>query len=126
MKTTVFPDNVKPAAPYSPAVLANGVIYVSGQVGYDMVNHRYFGDDVAAQFQGALDNLRSVLKAAGSDLSNVVKTTVFLTDAAHFDTINEIYRRYFPTEQPARSCVITAGLPLGALIEIEAVALLPE
>ncbi|MPM30822.1 putative aminoacrylate peracid reductase RutC [bioreactor metagenome] len=126
MKKTVFPAGVVPAAPYSPAVIADGLVFVSGQVGYDMVNKRYFGTDVETQFRGALDNLSSVLQAAGTDLAHVVKTTVFLTDSAQFPTINEIYRAYFPAEQPARSCVIVAGLPLGALIEIEAVAVLPD
>ncbi len=126
MKKTVFPKGVRPAAPYSPAVIADGLVFVSGQVGYDMVNKRYFGTNVETQFRGALDNLSSVLQAAGTDLAHVVKTTVFLTDSAQFSTINEIYRSYFPKEHPARSCVIVAGLPLGALIEIEAVAVLPD
>lgn len=126
MKKTVFPAGVVPAAPYSPAVIADKLVFVSGQVGYDMVNKRYFGTDVETQFRGALDNLSSVLQAAGTDLAHVVKTTVFLTDSAQFPTINEIYRAYFPEEHPARSCVIVAGLPLGALIEIEAVAVLPD
>jgi 2-iminobutanoate/2-iminopropanoate deaminase len=91
-----------------------------------MVNRRYFGDDVATQFRGALDNLKTVLHAAGTDLAHVVKTTLFLSDVAHFATVNEIYRTYFPLEQPARSAVMIAGLPLGALIEIEAVAVLPD
>jgi 2-iminobutanoate/2-iminopropanoate deaminase len=126
MKKTVFPAGVIPAAPYSPAAIADRFVFVSGQVGYDMVNKRYFGTDVETQFRGALENLASVLQAAGTDLAHVVKTTVFLTDAAQFARINEIYRAYFPAEQPARSCVIVAGLPLGALIEIEAIAVLPD
>ena len=125
MKKTVFPKGVIPAAPYSPAVIADSLVFVSGQVGYDMVHKRYFGDDVETQFRGALENLSAVLQAAGTDLAHVVKTTVFLTDAAQFSAVNEIYRSYFPAEQPARSCVIVAALPLGALIEIEAVAVLP-
>ena len=126
MKKTVFPNGMIPAAPYSPAVVADKLVFVSGQVGYDMVNKRYFGSDVETQFRGALDNLASVLQAAGTDLTHVVKTTVFLTDAAQFALINEIYLAYFPAEQPARSCVVVAALPLGALIEIEAVAVLPD
>ena len=126
MKKTVFPKGMIPAAPYSPAVVADKLVFVSGQVGYDMVNKRYFGEDVETQFRGALDNLSTVLQAAGTGLAHVVKTTVFLTDAKHFAAVNEIYRLYFLAEQPARSCVIVAGLPLGALIEIEAVAVLPE
>lgn len=126
MKNAVFPAGVIPAAPYSPAVIADRFVFVSGQVGYDIVNKRYFGTDVETQFRGALDNLASVLQAAGTDLAHVVKTTVFLTDAAQFALINEIYRAYFPAEQPARSCVVVAALPLGALIEIEAVAVLPD
>ncbi len=126
MKKPVYPGGVTPAAPYSPAVVANGFVYVAGQVGYDMVKRQYVGDDVATQFDGALKNLSAVLEAAGTDLAHVVKTTVFLTDTAHFSTINEVYRLYFPAEQPARSCVMVAGLPLGALIEIEAIAVLPD
>lgn len=126
MRKTVHLDGVVPAAPYSPAVLANGFVFVAGQVGYDMVKQQYVGGDVATQFDGALKNLCAVLEAAGTDLAHVVKTTVFLTDTAHFCVINDVYRSYFPQDQPARSCVMVAGLPLGALIEIEAIAVLPD
>ncbi len=126
MRKTVHIDGAVPAAPYSPAVIANGFVFVAGQVGYDMAKQQYFGDDVATQFDGALKNLCAVLEAAGTDIAHVVKTTVFLTDTAHFSVINEVYRSYFPTDQPARSCVMVAGLPLGALIEIEAIAVLPD
>jgi len=112
-----------PIAPYSPAVAANGFVFVSGQVGFDPVERRYYGEDAASQIRGMLENLKTMLAQAGSSLEKVVKTTVFLTDVNDFDTLNVIYSEFFPACPPARSCVQVAALPKGALAEIEAVAL---
>ena len=79
-------------------------------------------DGIEAQTHAALKNLKAVLKEAGADLSNIVKTTVFLKDLADFATVNQIYGTYFDTEYPARSCVQVAKLPLDGLVEIECVA----
>lgn len=112
-----------PIAPYSPAVVAGGFVFVSGQVGFDPVERRYYGEDVVTQIRGMMENLKNVLACAGSSLEKVVKVTVFLTNVNDFDTFNAIYSEYFPGDPPARSCVQVAALPKGALIEIEAVAL---
>ena len=112
-----------PIAPYSPAVEANGFVYVAGQVGFDPVKKRYYGDYIVAQTRGALVNLKAVLEQAGSSLEKVVKTTIFLTDVNDFDVVNAIYTEFFEKDPPARSCVQVAALPKGALMEIEAVAL---
>ena len=112
-----------PIAPYSPAIIAGDIVYVSGQVGFDPVERCFYGEDAPAQMRGMLENLKNVLTQAGSGLEKVIKTTVFLTDVNDFDTFNEIYREYFPKDPPARSCVQVAALPKGALIEIEAIAL---
>jgi 2-iminobutanoate/2-iminopropanoate deaminase len=112
-----------PIAPYSPAVEANGFVYVAGQVGFDPVKKCYYGDDIESQTRGALENLKTVLEYAGTSLDKVVKTLIFLTDVNDFDTVNAIYAEYFRKEPPARSCVQVAALPKGALMEIEAIAL---
>ena len=112
-----------PIAPYSPAVAAGPFVFVSGQVGFDPVKRCYYGDDITSQTRGMLENLKDVLSHAGSGLEKVVKTTIFLTDVNDFDTVNSIYREYFPQDPPARSCVQVAALPKGALVEIEAIAL---
>lgn len=112
-----------PIAPYSPAVKAGGFVFVAGQVGFDPVERRFCGDDAASQIRGMMENLKNVLTHAESSLDKVVKTTIFLTDVNDFDTLNTIYREYFPSDPPARSCVQVADLPKGALVEIEAVAL---
>ena len=78
--------------------------------------------DVAAQAEQALKNLSAVLAEAGLGTENVVKTVVFITDMANFPAVNEVYKKYFSAPYPARSCVAVAGLPLGALVEVEAIA----
>lgn len=121
MKTYAAPDAAAPVGPYSPAVEANGLVFVSGQIpldsGGDMVG--YTGSDQARR---ALDNLTSLLAAAGLDLSAVVKTTIFLTDLADFAAVNEVYAGYFTEPFPARSTVQVAALPKGSKVEIEAIA----
>ena len=112
-----------PIAPYSPAVVAGDFVFVAGQVGFDPVECRFYGDDVATQIRGMMENLKNVLVHAGTTLEKVVKTTVFLTDVNDFDVFNAIYHEYFPTDPPVRSCVQVAALPKGALVEIEAIAL---
>lgn len=122
-KRTVNLPGSTPIAPYSPAVVGNGLVFVAGQVGFDPVEKRYYGDTVQAQTRGALENLKTVLACAGSSLEKVLKTTIFLTDVNDFDEVNAIYAEYFATEPPSRSCVQVAALPKEALMEIEAVAL---
>ncbi len=122
MKKAIL-TNEAPAAigPYSQAITAGGMIYVSGMLGIDPVSGN-LKDTVAEQAEQALKNLSAVLKAAGTDTGSVVKTTVFITDMGAFAAVNEIYARYFSVPFPARSCVQVSALPKGGLFEIEAIA----
>lgn len=116
-------SNDAPAAigPYSQAICAGGMIYVSGMLGIDPASGN-LKDTVAEQAEQALKNLTAVLKEAGTDTGSVVKTTVFITDMGAFAAVNEIYAKYFSAPFPARSCVQVSALPKGGLFEIEAIA----
>ncbi|HEX5440574.1 MAG TPA: RidA family protein [Ktedonobacterales bacterium] len=113
-----------PAAigPYCQAIVLDGMVYCSGQIGLDPATGQLVEGDVRAQTQRALQNLTAVLESAGSSLSNIVKTTVFLTDMGNFTAMNEVYATFFGDEPPARSTVAVAELPKGAQVEIEAIA----
>ena len=115
--------NHAPAAigPYSQAIRAGGMLYVSGMLGIDPTGGE-LKEGVLAQAEQALKNLTAVLVEAGVDTSAVVKTTVFLTDMGAFGGVNEIYAKYFTAPFPARSCVEVRALPKGGLFEIEAIA----
>ena len=112
-----------PAAigPYSHAVVINDMVFTSGQLGLIPETGK-LPEGVEAQTEQALINLRNVLKASGTDMEHVVKTTVFVQDLADFAKVNAIYAKFFATNPPARSCVQVAKLPAGGLVEIEAVA----
>lgn len=112
----------KPVAPYSPGIRFGELVYTSGQIGLDPATGKIVEGGVAAQARKALENLKDVLEAAGSDMEHVLKTTVFLNDMNDFGAVNEVYAGFFQGEPPARSAVQVAGLPLGALVEVEAVA----
>jgi len=114
-----------PAAigPYSQAVLAAPLVFVSGQIALDPASGQMAAGDVAAEARQALRNLQAILEAAGSSLAQVVKTTVFLTDMADFAAVNAVYAEFFTPPFPARACFAVAGLPKGARVEVEAVAL---
>ena len=110
---------------YSQAISANGFVYTSGQIPIDPASGSITAETIEAQTEQAIKNLSAVLDAAGSGLGYVVKTTCFITDMDSFSAFNGVYAKYF-TGKPARSCVEVSKLPKGALVEIEAVALLPE
>jgi 2-iminobutanoate/2-iminopropanoate deaminase len=116
-----------PAAvgPYSQAVRANHWVFTAGQIGIDPATGQ-LAEGLEAQTHQVLNNLSAVLTAAGSSLAHVVKTTIFLTNMAHFTQANAIYGQVFCEAPPARSTVQVAALPLGALIEIEAIAMSSE
>ena len=119
----------KAIGPYSQAVRvgAGKTLYCSGQIPLDPASGELLGaGDVRAQAHQVLKNLQAVLTAAGASLSDVAKTTIFLTDLSDFAVVNEIYGTYFPTNPPARSTIQVSALPRGARIEIEAIALLAE
>jgi 2-iminobutanoate/2-iminopropanoate deaminase len=108
--------------PYSQAIAAAGLIFAAGQVGLDPAT-RQLRDGVEAQAEQAVANVRAVLEAAGSGLEHVVKATIFLADMSDFATVNEAYGRAMIEPFPARSTVAVKQLPLGALVEIEVIAL---
>ena len=116
-------DNAPGAVgPYSQALAGAGFIFTSGQLPINAAT-MVIPEDVKEQAATAIDNLRSVLQAGGSDLDKVLKTTVYLANIKDFPAVNEVYAQYFGEPFPARSCFAVKDLPLGALIEIEAVAL---
>ncbi len=113
-----------PAAvgPYSQAISVGELIFCSGQAGLDPATGKLASGDIQGQTRQTLQNLSAVLEAAGIDLSHVVKTTVFLTDMGAFKDMNAVYAEFFEGDPPARSTVAVKGLPVGALVEIEAIA----
>lgn len=115
-----------PAAigPYSQAIKAGNTIYVSGQIPIDPARGEFAGDDIAAQTRQSLTNIKNILAAAGTDMSHVVKTTVLLADIADFAAMNDVYAEFFTEPYPARAAFQAAAIPKGALVEIEAVAVI--
>lgn len=125
MKTLhpVSTDNApKAIGPYSQAVVTDNVVYTAGQVALDPTSGELVGTSVAEQTEQVLKNIAAVLAASGSSLGQVVKTTVYLADMADFAAMNEVYARHFGGHRPARSTVQAAGLPKGARVEIDAIA----
>jgi len=115
-------DAPKAIGPYSQAIIANGFVYTAGQIGADPKTGALVDGGIAEQTEQVLKNLEAVLKAAGSGLGAVVKTTVFLADMNDFAKTNEVYAKRFAVPFPARSTVQVARLPRDARVEIEAVA----
>ena len=109
--------------PYSQTMAVGNLVYTAGQIPIDPVSNEVVAGSIREQTAQALANLRAVLRAAGSDLDRVVKTTVFLVDLADYDGLNEVYAQLFGDHKPARSTVAVAGLPRGVRVEIEAVAI---
>ena len=117
----------KAIGPYSQGVIATGrrLLFCSGQIPLDPASGEMVGaGDVRAQTERVMQNLGAVLTAAGASWADVAKTTIFLADLQDFGTVNEVYGRYFASQPPARATVQAAGLPKGALVEIEAVAVI--
>jgi len=112
--------------PYSQALKAGQFVFCSGQIGIDPATGKLIGVDIESQTRQVMQNLRRVLAAAKLDLSHVAKTTIFLVNLENFSSVNEIYGAEFGDHKPARATVQVAGLPLGALIEIECVAYIPK
>ena len=122
MKEVIVTDHApKPIGPYSQAVRANGFLFAA-QIALDPSTNTFLNGDVAQQTERVLENLKVILAHAGLTLSHVVKTTVFVKDMNDVAAMNEVYAKYFPVASPARSIVQVAGLPIGALVEIELVA----
>jgi len=121
-RESVFPAGApKPIAPYTPAIKAAGMVFVSGQLPLD--SKGAMPEGIAAQTEQCLENMKAILGAAGVGLDSVVKCTVFITNMDDFGKMNEVYGRYFPDSPPARSAVEVPRLARGAMVEIEAIAL---
>jgi len=116
-------DAPQAIGPYSQAIRANGFVFVSGQVAIDPATQQVINGDIAAQTDRVLKNLSAILKAAGTGLEKVVRSTVFLKDMGDFAAMNEVYARYFTATPPARSTIQAARLPKDVLIEIDVIAL---
>lgn len=119
----IYTENApKAIGPYSQAIEANGLIYLSGQIPIDPQSNSIKANDILGQTQQVIQNIREILKAAGSSISNVLKTTCYLKNMSDFAVFNEEYEKHF-TGKPARVCIEVSALPKGSLVEIDAIAL---
>lgn len=123
MKKIISTDKA-PAAigPYSQAVEANGMLFVSGQIPINPAVGKIEAEDVTGQAHQVFKNIEAILSEAGYNFADVVKTTVFIADMSLFPELNEVYKQYYQIDCPARSTIAVKGLPLGALVEIETIA----
>ena len=124
LKAVVVPNAPRPVGPYSSAMIAGNLVYVSGQSGRDPVTD-HVADDIETQTEQVLANIRTILEAAGTSMSRVVRCGVFLTDMREFKRMNAVYDRMFDGHKPARTTVAVSELPgPGLRVEIDAIALL--
>lgn len=122
-KNIIHTDHApKAVGPYSQAVQLGDFLFCSGQISIDPKTQEVFTGDIKQQTEMVLANIEAVLKQAGLDFSNVIKTTIFLTNMSDFAVVNEIYAKRFTQNPPARSTVAVAGLPKGVNVEIEVIA----
>jgi 2-iminobutanoate/2-iminopropanoate deaminase len=126
MKRVVFSSGApSPVGPYVQAIVSGGFVFASGQIPIDPASGKLITGDIEAQTERVLDNLRAVLEAAGASLDGVVRASVYLVDLAMFPRMNAVYARYFANDpKPARTTIQVAALPLGAQVEIDAIAAL--
>jgi len=120
-KKAIIPEGAVIVGPYSPAVEAGELIFVSGQVPVDGATGKIVDGDIQDQVKQCFVNLKKVLEAAGVTFDNIVKSTVYLTDIADFKAVNEVYAQYFNSPYPSRTAIAVAALPLGANVEIEVI-----
>ena len=124
MNTAIHTDLATAAiGPYTQAIKAGNTIYVSAQIPIDPATGAFAGEDITTQTRQSLTNLKNILNAAGADLCDVVKTTVYLANIADFTAMNEVYAQFFTAPYPARAAFEVACLPKNALVEIECVAI---
>lgn len=128
MKKEVISTSNAPAAvgPYSQAIKIGQFLFMSGQIPLDPNTGEIVGATPEEQVVRSLDNIKAVLESLNASMKDIVKTTVFMVDLNKFAQVNEVYQKYFMDAPPARSCVEVSALPKGALIEVEAIAVLPE
>jgi len=122
-KVVLSPEAPKPIGPYSQAIDAGGFVFCSGQIPIDPQTGRIIEGSIHAQTERILMNLQTVLEAAGSSLEQTVKMTVYLTDLADFENLNQVLGKHFPSEPPARAVVQVSALPKNATVEIDLIAL---
>lgn len=122
---TIISTSLAPAAigPYSQGVMLDQLIFTSGQIPIDPAVGKITADTIEGQAEQVMKNLKAILAESGVGMDHIVKTTCFLADLADFSAFNEVYGRYFPENPPARSCFQVAGLPMGAKVEVECIAL---
>ena len=123
-QTVISPNGPKAIGPYSAGVKIDSYVFTSGQLGLDPISNELVSGGIEAETMRALENLQLLLESAGSGLSDVVKTTVFLKDIQDFGKMNNIYAKFFSENPPARSALQVAALPKGAAVEIEAIAVI--
>lgn len=124
MKEQIFPENgPKPVGPYSPAIKANGFIFVSGQGPVVLETGEHLEGTIEEKVHRVMGNLQVVLEAAGSSLDKIVKTTIYVTDLGNFKRVNQAYGEHFKGIPPARTTLQAAALPTGIEVEIDAIAL---
>jgi len=121
-KQAITPPKGKAIGPYSLGIANGDLVFISGQIPLDSATGKLVAGDVSAQARQSLENLKSILEAAGLTFGHVVKTVIFLTDMADFAAVNEVYKGYVSEPYPARSTIAVAALPLGAKVEIEMIA----
>lgn len=121
-KVIATPDAPQAIGPYSQAIEANGFVFSSGQIPINPATGKIESTDITGQTEQCMKNVKAILTAAGCSLSDVVKITVFLSDISNFAAMNDVYKQFFATDCPARSAFAVKDLPLGALVEIEAIA----
>ncbi len=123
MKKIIRTDKApKPVGPYSQAVEVDGFVFCSGQIAIDPSTDQLYNGPIEEQTKQVMENIKGVLEAAGLTFDDVVKTTILLTNMSDFNTVNEVYGRYFSAEPPARSTFAVAALPKGVNVEIEVIA----
>ncbi len=122
MRTAIHPPNAaKPLAPYTPAIQSGGTLYLSGQIAIDSEGNLHTAD-IATETRKVMENVGTLLKAAGLGYEHLVKVTIFMSDMAHYAAVNEVYGTYFTEMPPAREAVAVKGLPRGVNVEISGIA----
>lgn len=122
MKNAIYPPNAaKPLAPYTPAIEAGGLLFLSGQIALDAQGNLHTAD-IVTETKKVMENVGNLLNAAGLSYDHLVKVTIFLSDMAHYAAVNEVYGRYFAEVPPAREAVAVKGLPRGVNVEISGIA----
>jgi len=116
-------DNLPKGGPYSHLVEAHGFLFISGIIPIDITKNAVIHDDIAKATELVLNNIKVIIENAGCTMQNIVKITVYLKDMEYFQQMNEIYKKFFPSNPPSRTCIGVADLPAGAPIEIDAIAI---